>query len=559
MDFDLTNKDIHDADLSFGDEDNRVYELENIYGTQLFKEIGIYPVNVSEMDYFIDSMDIINVFKDLNAPDTKKFSPKRLDALYIILKYINLSTVNFCEYAIRNFIEKDFNNLFFNYVMPITEPITNDRMASIMAFLEEFYVDTSNFLVRFLKTFSNHTNDCSQETLVKLIPQGETLENLPAINSPKLIPQGETNLCDSQVVNATTKRFTRYISRLLNSDYYDDVLTKFKISFNGEFFLTHFSVFEQIIKKISEYANMTTKPIMDKINTVVSIFIDDTNVSDDELFTFLENNIDINELVVADSDAIESFIVSMMDKMSPEDVERLKPPQIFEYDNFLYVIDRKLDNKIHSFWLDPTLDTSTNFSNAWTNYNYSKKNNAKLKAEKLGFLLYPEKSMHDILMPFVMHNLIKSVPDLIKLIVATMESKNEPGIFNKYDSIDLETAFMLVAMSNEINNTYDAFLLSLKEKLALPNEYPIEFVLRLVSRVLNIIIKFYDENLVCTEFDNTLYQIYNEPINIFQLNFMEYYLLQSKTEPFIPITDIQSIVAPIKNMKRQKKMRILEI
>ena len=539
MDFDLSEKDIYDADSSsFGDEDNRVYELDNIYKTQLFKEIGIYPVNVSEMEYFIDSMDIINVFIDLDTVDTKTFSPKKLDSLYIILKYVNLSVIGFCEYVIRNFIEKDFNNLFFSYVMPMTDPVSDDKMSSIMAFLEEFYIDTSNFLVRFLKTFSNHTSNYSHET----------------------------NPSDPQVVNSTTKRFTRYINRLLNSEYYDDVLTKFKISFPEEFFWTHFLIFEQIIKKISEYANTTTKPTMDKINMAVTMF-HDFNISDDELYTFLENNIDINKLVATDSDAICSFTISMMDKMSPEDVERLKPPQIFEYDNFLYSIDRKLDNKIHSFWLDPTLDTSINFSTAWTTYNHNNKNNAKIRVESMGFALYPEKSMHDILMPFVMHNFIKSVPDLIKLIVATMESKNEPGIFNKYDSIDLETAFMLVAMSNEINTTYDAFLLELHEKLSLPTEYPIEFVLRLVSRILNIVIKFYDKNMVCTEFDNTLYQLYNKPVNIFQLNFMEYYLLQSKTEPFIPIADAQpvtmsvtmSVTVPVKNMQRQKKMRIVEI
>ena len=103
MDSDLTNQDIYDADAFSTEEDNRVIELDNIQHIVWFKDLEMYPVNISEMDYFICQMDLQNVFKKFDVDDVVSLTPTRLDVLFLLLKVINLETVKYCEHVIRNF------------------------------------------------------------------------------------------------------------------------------------------------------------------------------------------------------------------------------------------------------------------------------------------------------------------------------------------------------------------------------------------------------------------------------------------------------------------------
>src|ERR1700722_8934208 len=120
MDSDLTNQDIYDADAFSTEEDNRVIELDNIQHIVWSKDLEMYPVNISEMDYFICQMDLQNVFKKFDVDDVVSLTPTRLDVLFLLLKVINLETVKYCEHVIRNFFVKEFDQLFFDNIMQIT-------------------------------------------------------------------------------------------------------------------------------------------------------------------------------------------------------------------------------------------------------------------------------------------------------------------------------------------------------------------------------------------------------------------------------------------------------
>ncbi|XWV26217.1 putative orfan [Tupanvirus soda lake] len=545
MDFDITNQDVYDADISSNEEENnRVVELENMDETLWFKNIGLCPVNLSEISYFVDLMDVIDIFgKKLNTDDLVNYTPKRLDALFLILKFVNLETVKFCEYVIKKYFEKQFNSLFFDEVLPTT---TYSDIKTIDAFLDEFYMDISQPIIRFLKSIIN----C------------KTIANDIILNTDNTIVISETFLCE------TTKKITRSCYRLLNSEYYDEILQEFKISFKRSFFVTHFEIFKNIARQMIEYTCLNMIPTINIINAAVFKLLDD-ETTDEELYEYLKAKFKINEILETESDAINSFTQLMMDNLSPEEIDKISPIKIFEYDNFFYSFEHKEKTKQFAFWLvqnTTTTNKSNNFSAYWKNYNNSKKEDAKVKVDKMGYKLYPENGASDILTPFIMHNFVKSSQDLVNLIVSFMEtSKNDPGTFNKYDPIDLETAFMLVAMSNEINKTYGEFLTTMKEKSILPTEYPIEFILRLVSRLFNVVIHFYDENMAFTEFDNTLYQMYNQPVTIFQLGYMDYYMLLPKDENFVPIcnhdqTKDNNEQLPVTNTKTLvKNKKVIEI
>ncbi|XWV24967.1 putative ORFan [Tupanvirus deep ocean] len=551
MDFNITNKDINDSDIydadisSNEDENVRIIELNNMENTVWFKSISLYPVNLSEIGYFIDLMDVIDVFgNDLCTDDLINYTPKRLDALFFILKFINLETVKFCEHVIGKYFEKQFNILFFDNIMPTTK--YND-IKTIDAFLDEFYMDISQPAIRFLKNIIN----------------SKILETNVSLDTNNNIVITEDFLCD------TTKKITRTCHRLLNSEYYDEILKEFDITFKRSFFVTHFDIFKNITKQMIEYTYLNMIPTINIIKTTVSILLDDKTTETD-LVAHLESNFNINEILETESDAINSFTQLMMDNLSPEEIDKILPIKLYEYDNFLYSFEHKQKSKQFAFWLAQNTKTTTasnNFNAYWYEYNESKKEDAKLKIDKMGYKLYPEKGLNNILTPFVMHNFVKSTQDLVKLIVSFMEtSKNDPGTFNKYDAIDLESAFMLVAMSNEINKTYNEFLTTMKEKYILPGEYPIEFILRLVSRIFNVVIHFYDENIIFTEFDNTLYQMHNQPITIFQLSLMDYYMLLPKEEEFIPIcnndhnkNNNQNQISVTNNKTVIKKKKIIEI
>jgi hypothetical protein len=309
------------------------------------------------------------------------------------------------------------------------------------------------------------------------------------------------------------------------------------VSIEKKFFEENMVFFEEKVKNIIDYTCSTMKPILNSIKDLTTKFID-KQILDGEVFKLVSENINIEELFDAPSDAIEEFTLIIMENLSPNDIDNEKPTNLSNYDNFMYTIEHKLESRKYAFWLKNSANTSVDTQTAYysTNWFFNSDERSREKAEKLGLKLYPEKPMNNILMSFVLNNFIGNTSNLAKLVALLMEtSRKEPGIFNKYDEIDLETSYMLIAISNEIKDSYDSFLEKIKKNFELPNEYPIEFILRLISRILNVTIKFYNSEMICTYIDNTLYQIYKEPIIIHQQNCMQYYIMHTKDQPFVPI------------------------
>jgi len=500
----ITEDDFYDADPSPNGssyKNKRTEELDNMKKTELFKDIGLYPVNIAEMDYLVEQLDILKIFPALSFDiDTVlKLTPKRLDAFFLILKKINLETIKYCEHIIRTYFEKEFCHLFLSQIIIKYNKIIS---APVTAFLEEFLADMGNFFIRFLSIFQKIINKPDNE---------------------------DANLHNS--VSIITQKMTRYCFRLLKSQYYKEILETFDITVDKNFFVENNTIFENMTKQIIAYTNSNMESILNNIKLLATIFMDN-NTTDDDLLLLISSYYNIRELVDCPSDAIDHFNILVSDNMSPKEIEGEKIIELYEYDNFLYTYEHKQRNKKYAFWLHNGNTITSNYNQSNQHY-INRKANAEKEMDKLGMVLYPEKAFNDILETFVHYKLVNSTEDLIQLIIATMEAfKNEPGIFNKYDETDLETSFLLMAISNDIDKTYDSFLIELKTKLQLPNEYPIEFVLRIISRVLGVIIKFYDRSHSCVNIDNIIYQKYISPIIIYQSSFYEYYIPIPKGSSF---------------------------
>ena len=499
-----------------GDDKFRDNELPNMADTNWFQTIGLYPLNLSEMEYFVEQLDVMHLFKEMCIDDIPKFSGKKLDIMYLLLKCENVEAVFFCEYVIRNFFEKSFNKVFHENIMP---KISYPEKRSVDVFLDEFYVDISTLMLRFLTIYRKY-----------IFRMDKIMEEPSQPNSSEVADQKEITPYEEnpdEAIAYIKKRIVRYCYNLLNSSYYEKILRKFKIEMDDDFFKNNKYVFHKIALSVIKYT-ISVKCEYDNLKMFITEFIKNEK-SDDELLNLIVSNYNITELNNAPSDAIDHFTDLMSYNMSQKEISKEKILRMWQYDNFLYTYQHKHLSKKYAFWrYEETFN--------WREYYENKKKKATNKANEIGMVLYPDNSMGDILEPFIKHCLVDCSKTLIGLLVDIMESsRSEPGIFSKYDDIDLETSFMLVSLSNDINTTYDSFLNDLKCKQKLIGVYPIEFVLRLISRLLNVQILFYRESMECTNIDNSLYKIYPVPIIIYQLDDMKYYLMHGVQDKFEPL------------------------
>lgn len=487
MDFHITEEDICYADIpSDNSETNiekRKIEFTTIDETSWFKEMGYFPSNRNEMRYFIAVMDILGYMNYANIETIIKFTPKRLDALFVILKSINLKTVHLCENIIL-----DTSIIFLNEIFMVFLKGIKIEQKSIHAFLEEYYVDLGQFFVEVLKSKMN-------EIVSK--------ENIPKF----------------------TKKFCDFCFNMLNIKYYQKILDKFGVGIGEDVFMDSYDQMEEVI-------NIFSSMVKDELPTFVSHrqllgFLFDPCIDDDTLLKIIGEKMDIDIVVVSYSDAVDHVSLCIMDQTIPDDISKIFG--LCEYDNFVFSAEHKFEMHKYAFWL---------------------RNNQKHEDEPMdepimptmnklyenGMSSYPDHAYNDVLDSFVFHCLVPSKIELINIILyMIMDGRHKPGIFNKYDTIDLETAFMLLTVSYDIELTYDEMIQSLEQKSMLPNDCPLEFILRLVSRILNVTINYFDYQLSLTEIDNTIHQDHHRTIALYQESPSCFYLLYPKNGDFIPL------------------------
>lgn len=508
-------------DIPNNDKKQRKVVLKEMENTTWFRSIDLFPINMEEMEYFIAQLDILSVFEKFDITKVLEFGPKKLDSLFLILKMINIFTVEFCEHIIHTHFIPEFSKLInekMDSLMLDKTSLPSIKSEGFNSFLEEFYTEIANFIIRIITTLDD-------------------------INDPKKI-------------SYFTSKFIEYLHQTLNCKYYIKILARYRIAFSKNFFEDNYHFFGTIVKKIMDDTNNMAMSKLNTINFLAENFLEDI-LPENELLSLVEKNTDVQQLVEHPSDAIDDFVLQMMKEISPDEINKQKILWISQYDNFLYDSEHKLESKKYAFWLKSDESDLYKCHNFWKN---KQKENATNNANIIGMALYPENPFEYILLPFVMHKLVNNTDDLADMIADLMEkSRMDVGIFDKCNDTDLETSYMLVAMSNDIRQSYDSFLQDIRKAHALPNEYPIEFVLRLVSRILNVKIQFYDNRMVCINIDNTAYTLYDKPVIIYQISHYYYFLMYPMGTTFEPLAKKIQIMKTFDNKEKKKQKKIVEI
>jgi hypothetical protein len=232
------------------------------------------------------------------------------------------------------------------------------------------------------------------------------------------------------------------------------------------------------------------------------------NITDDELLSLVR------------SDAVDYFIEVMMQELTEEEIATQNILNVWQYNNFLYSVEYKLEMRRFAFW-------SAERTQRAETIRESKYRHVRSKAKKFNLKPFSEKYIRDPLALFVKNHLVNCKEDLAYLITDTMEMcRMAPGIFNKYDDIDHETAYIMSVLADDIEISYDDFLNRLKKKKSLPIHYPVEFILRIISRVLNVTINLYDYDMNQIVIDNSVTNtVFLDPISIYRYGDQCYYLL----------------------------------
>lgn len=492
---------IYDIDLNSNNGEGEEYLP--IDRTKWFSELSIYPSAISEFKFFIRLLDLPKFFEKYNYYDAFFYSYDRLDMVYLLLRYINYTAVEFAEYVVKNYFIPEFDGLFMTAAV---EQSKYHPEKDIGIFLEEFYLEIGEFVI-------------------ELISVADGI--LPA----DLLTGDEDYVPDEKMIYGISRKLRRFCRKLLFGQYYRGILEDYKITIGKHFFTKNEEHFYRITEKTLDYLFHHMQPIISKINRYYLQLVDPL-VDDGILLRSMDDIFSPAELLKTHCDPINYFN-SVMDNLLYDMENDNILIGISEYENFLYPAEKK--NKKYAYWMN-----HMGYSPACTKSSFDI---AMEKANQYNLSVYPEKPLHNMLEVFVQHKLVENVEVIISRIASMMieHRNNSPGIFNMYDTTDLETAFQLLSLSNDIRETYDSFLSTLLEKHLLPTEYPIEFVLRLVSRILDVDIIYYQQNMHPTEIKNSLHHKYNQPIRIYHTNLSDYYILYPSDGEFIPI-NIKKII-----------------
>jgi len=129
---------------------------------------------------------------------------------------------------------------------------------------------------------------------------------------------------------------------------------------------------------------------------------------------------------------------------------------------------------------------------------------------------------HSIANCFVEKGLEKNTQEIARVVCQTMiNEKDTVGYTNKYDDMTLFDNYVLVTMANDINLSYDSALEQLIQLSMIPFDYPIEILLRILSRIYCVDIIFYSSNLVPLFINNSLGE--QNIIAIYQYNLDSFY------------------------------------
>ena len=126
--------------------------------------------------------------------------------------------------------------------------------------------------------------------------------------------------------------------------------------------------------------------------------------------------------------------------------------------------------------------------------------------------------MNTIVDCFVEYGFAQNRQEICMYIGCVLESERyTPGYTNKYDTTTLYDHYVLVSLANENSTSYDRSIQQIMGQSNIPYDYPIEILLRILSRIYNVNIVFITYNLTSIFVDNSIYDNPKQ-IAIYQYN-----------------------------------------
>ena len=141
---------------------------------------------------------------------------------------------------------------------------------------------------------------------------------------------------------------------------------------------------------------------------------------------------------------------------------------------------------------------------------------------------------------FVQHGLANNRREIISLILFNMSHERDTtGFINKYDAITLVDYFTMICIANDIQTSYDTFLIDLQNE-SVSIHFPPEILFRIISRIYNVIVIFYTGTLTKIVIDNAL-EDNTRIIEIHQSHNEFFYNIIPFNTEFVPINETEYI------------------
>lgn len=164
-------------------------------------------------------------------------------------------------------------------------------------------------------------------------------------------------------------------------------------------------------------------------------------------------------------------------------------------------------------------------------------NNANKRLSTIGYQIFMgenNKWIHDVIDCFIEHGFVSDRKEIASLIYhAMITNRNTPGYTNKYDEMTLYDHYILISIANDNVTSFDLSMEKILNNSDIPIEFPIEIILRIISRLYNINIVLYPENLKPIFISNALTD--PKEIGIYRATADNYYNIIPINEDFYPI------------------------
>ena len=285
------------------------------------------------------------------------------------------------------------------------------------------------------------------------------------------------------------KHFCDYLRTSFSKPFYEELITKLDYDITENFYVENNQFFLNMTQNFLEY----THQCLSETNESMDIFLEEIFNSDcsretiDNILECLKQHIDLDNIF--EESCVEIDIYSEL----------------------------KLNSEID--------DLELSFSDFFCG-----QKNTDILLQNIGYHIYENNNKYkndmDIFQPFIDHNLISSKKDIIEMLLQILiKYRKESCIINTNHNITLRDYYQTQSMMD-----YNDFCLYIATNKKLPNmesSHIMEFIMRIFSRLFNVEILLFCDDLAMIKIDNVVHKKYNEVINIYRSKDHIFYTLYS--------------------------------